>query len=274
MRSIRSLHGLRPHAASKKPFQQIRHFHPTRPSPFVSEVLDVSSGFVHGIHSVTHLPWVVSIPLTALIVRMTVALPLQIYSRVQARKERDITPLLMSWRTSYEKEAFKNLEDKYNMSIFSNTIKAAVAGKMRKKRAQLKKHWKVARFWKPVNLLQIPIWLSVMESIRAMSGRNGLFQPDVEPSEAAETAKAGSDALSLVEPSLANEGVLWFPDLLAGDPTGVLPVALTLSILLNIRTGWKIPSLKETADLPFREMVPHLALKGLRGQIFVRETAT
>ena len=58
-----------------------------------------------------------------------------------------------------------------------------------------------------------------------------------------------------VEQSLASEGAFWFPDLLAGDPTGILPVLLTASILLNIRLGWKVKPISTLADLPRPEMI-------------------
>ena len=37
------------------------------------------------------------------------------------------------------------------------------------------------------------------------------------------------------EPSLANEGMLWFPDLLVPDPTGVLPFVVSALMFSNIR---------------------------------------
>lgn len=97
-----------------------------------------------------------------------------------------------------------------------------------------------------------------------MSGnKNGLVPyllSLLEPS-----SSSGSSALHLaVEPSLATEGALWFPDLLAGDSSGILPVVLTLSILANVRAGWKAPKMKDMADLPRGEMGKRLSNLGLR----------
>ncbi|KAE8350983.1 putative mitochondrial export translocase Oxa2 [Aspergillus coremiiformis] len=249
----------------KTTIQQIRHFHPTRPSPFISEVLDASSAFIQGVHSVSGLPWVISIPLTALIVRTTVAMPLQIYTKIQARKERDLLPLLFSWKAHHRKEM---MEKKFGLASTSASFPEEdtlpLLKTMRNRKAILNKRWGIPRFWKPVNLLQLPIWISVMESLRAMSGNDrGLipyFLSLVEPS----TSDGATPLHLAVEPSLATEGAFWFPDLLAGDPTGILPAALTVSILLNLHIGWKPKLLRDTAELPKVQLYRSLIVRGVR----------
>ncbi|GFF30371.1 hypothetical protein IFM58399_02547 [Aspergillus lentulus] len=253
-----------PHTAGKRVAQQIRHFHATRPSPFINEVLSVSSGFIHAVHSISGLPWALSIPLTALIVRTTVAMPLQMYTKIQARKQRDLAPLLHSWRKHFQAQIKKRVDAENHNPILPREAIRELATKIKAKRKELHKRWNVPRFWKPVSFLQIPIWISVMESLRAMSGNNKGLVPYllslVEPSSA-----EPSTAVHLaVEPSLATEGALWFPDLLAGDSTGILPAALTLSIILNIRAGWKAPALSDMADLPRIEIAKNLTVRGIR----------
>lgn len=84
------------------------------------------------------------------------------------------------------------------------------------------------------------------------------------------TNSSGAPRLHLeVEPSLATEGALWFPDLLAGDTTGILPAALTMSILLNISAGWKAKKFSEMADLPKIELYRALTVRGIRAFIQV-----
>ncbi|KAE8375093.1 60Kd inner membrane protein-domain-containing protein [Aspergillus bertholletiae] len=248
--------------------QQIRHFHPTRPSPFVNELLDASSTFIQGVHSISGLTWAVSIPLTALIVRSAVAMPLQIYTKTQARKERDLVPLLSSWKKHYKDDILR----KQLKADDANDLSAAtpmLAQRMKSKHADLKKRWNIPKYWKPLNFLQIPIWISVMEALRAMSGNDKGLIPYllslVEP-----TSSSGAPRLHLdVEPSLATEGALWFPDLLAGDTTGILPAALTMSILLNISAGWKAKKFSDMADLPKIELYKALTIRGIRGFIQV-----
>ncbi|KAL4896480.1 60Kd inner membrane protein-domain-containing protein [Aspergillus ambiguus] len=247
--------------------RHIRNFHPTRPAPFVNEVLEVSSSFIHGVHSVSGLSWALSIPLTAVIVRTSIAMPLQMFSRLQARKERDLLPLLNSWSKYYSQDLLRRKGQSPD-SILPPDIRRDLAKCLKKKREELHKRFQVVPYWKGLNFLQLPIWISVMESLRAMSGNDKGLIPYllslVEPA----SRSAGSSPLHLaVEPSLATEGALWFPDLLAGDTTGLLPAALTLSILLNVRAGWKVPPLRDLADLPKPELAKQFVFRGLRAFI-------
>ncbi|KAL4881446.1 60Kd inner membrane protein-domain-containing protein [Aspergillus karnatakaensis] len=253
MRAMRGLHRI-------TPFQQVRSFHQTRPAPFAAEVIEVTTSFVQGVHSISGLPWALSLPLTAFIVRMGVALPLQIWTKVQARKDSDLAPLLMALRHHYQRT--------HQFSSFNNEQTAAGAKRMVNQKLvehyrALRRRWGVFRFWKPVPFLQMPIWIAVMESIRSMSGKDQGFVPwllsKINPASAAEY-----NSHLTVEPSLATEGALWFPDLLAGDPTGALPVLLTASILLNINRGWKAPTTKSISELPRLEMAKQLSLRGVR----------
>lgn len=258
MKSANSLQALRA-SIPRKSAWQIRYFHPTRPAPFVNEVLDVSASFIHGVHSISGLSWVASIPLTALIVRMTVAMPLQMYTKIQARKEQDIAPIMTSWRHHYQEQVRKDVNRSRDDPLLARQAVGELLKRVTRKKRALNKVWGIHRFWKPVPFLQLPVWLSIMESLRAMSGNTSGLVPYLL------SLMRDSSATSVaVEPSLATEGGLWFPDLLAGDPTGILPLALTLSILTNIRTGWKVPALKDIADLPRAELARHSASRLVR----------
>jgi inner membrane protein COX18 len=105
-----------------------------------------------------------------------------------------------------------------------------------------------------------------MESLRGMCGNNNgillwllsCWEGSVNPAQA-------SESLHLtIEPSLAAEGALWFPDLLAGDSTGILPVILTASILHNVTASWKKKSFKSVSDLPSLQMYRESSFIGLR----------
>ncbi|OJJ47494.1 hypothetical protein ASPZODRAFT_64039 [Penicilliopsis zonata CBS 506.65] len=261
MRSLRPLHTIR---ASKSGFQHIRHFHPTRPSPFVHEVLEVSSSFLHGVHAVSGLPWALSIPLSAVFVRMTVALPLQVYTKIQAHRAQQLNPQILAWIES-ERKSLRVDNRKLAKPLLPAQLTRELNKRLKEEVRRLKKRWHVSRYYVGMNFLQVPIWISVMESLRAMSGvQTGLlgYLTSIFSSSA-----SAQEALQIpVESSFATEGALWFPDLLAGDPTGILPVCLTASILLNIRSGWKTKTAKEIADLPKGlEFSKALAFKGLKG---------
>ena len=91
---------------------------------------------------------------------------------------------------------------------------------------------------------QLPVFLIVIETIRKMAGREeglaGMFWARMSNL----FSSSESDALSpladevvktvQIEPSLATEGALWFPDLLVHDPQLILPFVLSSAILLNI----------------------------------------
>jgi inner membrane protein COX18 len=105
-----------------------------------------------------------------------------------------------------------------------------------------------------------------MESLRSMSGNNqGIFAwlKTVGQSEENISAAAAT-ATSRLEPSFMSEGALWFPDLLAGDQTGILPVLLTFSILGNVASGWKTKPFKELSELPKLLMYKEVTFRGLR----------
>ncbi|OOF97018.1 hypothetical protein ASPCADRAFT_514062 [Aspergillus carbonarius ITEM 5010] len=252
MRAFRLSHPARKTAA----FQQVRHFHPTRPAPLINEALQLSSAFLHSVHDITHLPWALSIPLSALIVRMSVAMPLQIYTKIQALREREAIPLILTWHRHIKRDIFPDKTPP------TPAQRQAVMREFLAKRRNVHRRLRIPRFWKPMNFVQLPIWISIMESLRAMSGNAGGLVPWLLSLIRPETADPATTLA--IEPSLATEGALWFPDLLAGDPTGMLPLALSLSILLNVHLGWKTKPLKNMAELPKVEMYKQLTFRGLR----------
>lgn len=291
MRPLRSLASLRrPHVGSKLFSQQARHFHPTKPAPFP----DIASGFIYGVHALAGLPWVYSLPLTAITVRLLVAMPLQIYTKVHARREQDLAPLLQSWKVYYQNIIQKERRGTHLKEPLIETAPKIIAGRrlrgsdtrfdtksaselnkmlredVETKRKQMNSDWNVPRFYTAANLLQLPVWLMIMESVRNMCGDDrgllryigSLISNWWHPGEAFKSVPLEA------EPSLATEGALWFPDLLVGDPTGTLPVLLSASIILNIRTGWKGTPPQVAADLPRAEMLLRVMPTFLKGPLY------
>lgn len=262
---MQSLGFLRPVRAlrisTKLPVLQARHFHPTRPSPFINEVLAVSTSFLYGVHSLSGLPWVLSLPLSAVIVRMTVGLPLQIYTKLMARREQEIAPLLLSW-SEYDKAAlFSKARDTELSRMDPLRAMIAVRKKMGERRRALRKQWKIAPYYPYVNFLSIPVWIAVMDGLRQMSGIGQglmLYLTNMVTRLPAQALAflAGTDLSSTpmdanlpIESTMASEGALWFPDLLAGDATGILPALLAASVIMNVRTGWKVSTFQELDKL-------------------------
>ena len=77
-------------------------------------------------------------------------------------------------------------------------------------------------------LAQLPIWLTAIEAVRAMCGTRAGLLGMILRSENAATAGVPT------APSLATEGILWFPDLLVPDPQLVLPFLLSGAVFLNL----------------------------------------
>lgn len=241
---------------------QARFFHPTRPTRLVQEALDASSGLFCGIHSITGLPWVASIPLTALLVRTVVGLPLQIYTRIHARRERDIQPLIKSWQIYHEKNA--------KVSHPNDNPKVIAMKYTEQSRRQLRQRWKVKTGYQLAGVLQLPIWLSLVESLRALSGTGTAILDWIVPFVASPEEwqqERIEHAKHLFQPSMADEGALWFPDLLAGDPSGTLSAILTVSILVNIRSGWRALPAKEIAEMSTVQMYQSFFFRALRGTV-------
>lgn len=199
---------------------------------------------------------------------MAVAMPLQIHSKIHARRQRDIYPLVLSWRQHYQnmirERAKERAKARFEDRLLPTEAHSLLRKNVKHKVVDLHKRWKVNKYWQFFPFLQMPIWLSLMEGLRAMCGNDrGLISYLLTFSS---TSTSGEQPITTVfEPSLATEGALWFPDLLAGDPTGVLPITLGISILLNVSTGWKTPRLREISDYPTLEMVRHLASRVLKG---------
>ncbi|RAL09506.1 putative mitochondrial export translocase Oxa2 [Aspergillus homomorphus CBS 101889] len=254
-------------ATKSPPRLQSRSFHSTKPNPFFAEVMSSSSWFFHGIHDISGLPWAYSIPLTALLVRTVIPLPLQMYTKLQAYRERSTVPLLAAWGHLYRRRAQKLQQvarhgaGKPSSDRHGPLNLKAIAADVDRERRAMRRRLGIVRYWQALPFLQLPIWLSFMETIRMMAGR------DTGPIQwVLSLAGVELDPASRVpvEPALATEGALWFPDLLAGDPTGALPALLAASILLNIHRGWKATPLSEMAELPVPALAKKLSIRGLR----------
>ncbi|QQK41674.1 Membrane insertion protein, OxaA/YidC [Penicillium digitatum] len=255
------------------PRSQVRHFHPTRPASFgiIDLALDSSTAFIHGVHTVSSLPWAASIPLTAVLVRTFVGLPILLYTRLHRHRERKISPILSAWIKRYSEKQVtqRNIASINNLTRAESKKKALVD--IRKRTVQLHKRWGVSGKHKAVGFLQIPVFIALMESLRGMSGNNsGLIAWLSSFIESPQDPTSAAQSLHLtIEPTLANEGALWFPDLLAGDPTGVLPICLTASILGNVLMGWKVRPWRQIPLLSKTEMYKQISFTGLRAFVIV-----
>ncbi|GAM38987.1 mitochondrial export translocase [Talaromyces pinophilus] len=227
-----------------------RNFHATRSAAFIPEAIIVATGCLHSVHAVTGLPWVASIPLAAVAVRMCLT-PFTLWTRILNRREKDIRPVVNCCTKHYQDAIrAKDMEERISMKQDDETKELQKA--LTKKINALYKEWKIPRWRFAINLVQMPVWLVFMEGMRNICGINmGLLQYLVPKSD-----ENGVPSFELpgAEPSLATEGALWFPDLLAGDPTGLLPVMLGLTIFANVRLGFPTSTAAEASDQSRRQM--------------------
>ena len=260
MYPLRSASALRsvPRAA-KLQHLQARYFHPTKPThSAIDTFLNGSTAIIHGVHTVSYLPWAASIPLTAVFVRSFIGFPLQLYSRIRAQEEKRLQPLIQSWSAVYNEQAM--------LTAASPEERKRQASKMIQRRAkEIYSIWGISKLWRPLMFLQVPVFLAFMEGLRGMSGNNQGIVSWLYSWGNSSTPESTAELMrSRLEPSFMDEGALWFPDLLAGDQSGVLPALLTVSILSNMVAGWKVKSLKEISDLPKLQMYKEIFFRGLR----------
>jgi mitochondrial inner membrane protein COX18 len=210
------------------------------------------------IHSTTYLPWCYTIPLSALLLRLSLTLPLTIYTRLAIQQRLSLQPLLQAWSHQIRKQNMAKSAHMGPAIVYRDT-----EIDVREKRGQIYSRWGCGlwRNWLPA--MQLPIWLLMVETLRGMAGTRkgllGLMLPagiagDVNELDAApELAAAGMpeagfgaelvgeksvvEVVVPVEPSLATEGMLWFSDLMAADPMLLLPFMLSGTLFLNIYSG-------------------------------------
>lgn len=248
-------------AAQTRPFEsglQRRSFHPSRPHQILDTGVTLAHGLLQGVHSVSGLSWALSIPLTAVAVRMTFGFTQQWWSRSQSLKKSRLTPMLTAWRTIHQ----KRIQESYSQNKAAITPVVAnklVFNDLKKTESEIYKRWGIKR-WAPfVFLTQVPIFLSMIEALRMMVDTNiGLL------GYMADWMGSKSETVFPVESSMATEGALWFPDLLANDSTFLLPLLLSGTIFTNVTWGSKRASKREILEMSGRSALKARAMNALR----------
>lgn len=250
-----------------------RTFHASpRPQSFES-VLSTTHNVLDLIHNSTGLPWVATLPLSALLMRLTIILPISIYTRRRLQISAELNPLLYAWQHQIRNEVVKK-----DGGATPGYMERETARKFEIKKKEIYRRWGVQR-WKQFipPMLQIPVWLVLVETIRRMCGARtgllGMLFPKPTSADASQAVGDGessivpnvSDAASAVssnvgiEPGFAAEGILWFPNLLVPDPYFVcLPILLSGAIILNITTPYQ----KQAAERSVWKTRLHRALIG------------
>ncbi|MCJ1469677.1 hypothetical protein MMC07_008313 [Pseudocyphellaria aurata] len=209
-------------------------------------LLDTCVGVVHsaliGIHSFTGLPWVISIPCFALVTRTLLVSPITLYlQKVNCRKA-SLKPVSLAWIHAIRVKVQQEHGRKGPKACQQEVMKMH-----RRKMNEIDKRHGVQLWRNLLSFVQVPLFLLVVETLRKMCGaKKGLlglvtsevpqeYQSVIEaiPLEQAIAQDDGEELFSFEE-SFANEGALWFPDLLVPDPLMILPFVLSGSLFLSI----------------------------------------
>lgn len=223
----------------------VRAFHASPRHQFLDPLLNNTQSALETLHTVTGTPWVLTLPLAALVIRATIILPLTITQRRVLQTQASLSPVLHGWLSIYKKEVAQQVG-----KAGPQAYVRALSAKQRMKQDEIYKRWGVQR-WKlwigPLS--QIPIWLIMVESVRRMCGTNeGLLKlgaksvgsvkawlgfggaTGVDPGDAGKVIAEGAH----IVPEFATEGALWFQNLLVADPNLILPFVLSSVIFLNL----------------------------------------
>ncbi|KAF2184348.1 hypothetical protein K469DRAFT_709081 [Zopfia rhizophila CBS 207.26] len=231
--------------------QRSQAFHATaqRKDGFIEAIVQYPREMLQLLHS-TGIPWCATLPLSAFMLRAVLVTTMGSRSRSIQARYLALNPLRQAMTLQTKKDVMAS--GKFQSPAH---LKATVGRASGIEISDLHKRWKCGlRPQLGWTLLQIPIFLTMAETIRKMCNtRQGLLgmaassiglgksEEKVDWTEGTDAA-AAIETNEYLEPSLANEGMLWFPDLLVPDPTGALPYITSVLMFYNI---WKT---KNTPD--------------------------
>ena len=209
-----------------------RAFHASSPRLFLDECVYATHTVFTGIHSSTGLPWAATLPLVAVLVRLTITGPIAAYGYTISNRRRELFPLLHAWRATITRNVMRTHKKEGPVAC-----ERIIARQAREKSAEVRKNMGV-QFWKSsFTWIQFPTFLLFMETVRNMCqhhGRLGTIMSAPEKDVISEGDTVQPHVSPYFEPTLATEGAFWFPDLLVPDPMLILPFALTASLFGSI----------------------------------------
>ncbi|KAJ4365240.1 hypothetical protein N0V83_008858 [Neocucurbitaria cava] len=213
----------------------IRSFHASaaRQDPLLDALLFLPHEMMSFIHST--VPWYAAIPLTAFMTRAILVTTAGSWSRALTARYIGLHPLRQAL-------AFQKRDEVMRRGDFSHPKEAvrAVSQEIKQMTNQLDKRWNVSlRGQIGWTFAQIPIFFAMAETIRQKCGaRDGLLGLGFSAFRSEDAAAGAGEAVVTssrwFEPSLANEGMLWFQDLLLPDPIGALPFLVSGLMFTNI----------------------------------------
>ncbi|KAI1636205.1 hypothetical protein F4809DRAFT_404864 [Biscogniauxia mediterranea] len=246
------------------PHLRSRHGNRSFHTPAIlTTVIQGTPDLLVNIHAATHTPWFLTIPLIALGVNLVFRLPFSVYSQRIVERRAQCNTVLQAWSTRIQLDALRadiqpskrerNVKDQFDR------VRKRLYGKLGLQ------EW---RLWS--SFLSLPFWLIAIDGVRRLcggprgllgslvlgSGDNGpgsstgtgtspeVTSPtslmvadsisDSPPVDLSAASGAADTVRQVIDPSLATEGCLWFPDLTVADPYHILPILLSASLVVNV----------------------------------------
>ena len=246
----------RPFAVSpylkRSSYYPVRHFHPSQSRQLFEDSLLAAHNVFQTVHA-TGLPWALTIPAVAFLVKFGFSYPLQRISRKAGIVRRSLGHLTAAnksfiyGRTRAAQQPRK--EGESTRTAKSEAVeRRAAARELKRSNAALYRRWgcQVYKIFLPI--LQVPVWLVVIETLRRMAGQDAGILGRLTGWMTGDVARTGPDGEPLLSPrvipvehTLSSEGALWFPDLLVPDPTLQLPLILSAAVFTTVWIGSKPP---------------------------------
>ncbi|KAI1124137.1 hypothetical protein F5Y10DRAFT_37650 [Nemania abortiva] len=221
----------------------------------LSTAIEGTQSAIVQLHTVTGLPWFLTIPLVALTVGTVFRLPFTIYTQRVLQRRTALTPLLQAWNAKIQQHVAR---DGVPASRSLSEVKARQDKVVRRLYRKLGlQEWRLYS-----SVLSFPFWLVAIDGVRRLcGGPRGLIGslvtgwaaadentttttapfvpadssiPDPSALTADPATISSAAETAVVDPSLTIEGCLWFTDLSASDPYHVLPLALSCTLLWNL----------------------------------------
>ncbi|KAI0555644.1 hypothetical protein F4679DRAFT_255 [Xylaria curta] len=247
--SHRNLITTRP-SRSSHPFNHTQYVHRGRRSyhwqTSLSTAIEGTQNLIVDLHTVSGLPWFLTIPLVAFTVGAVFRLPFQVYTQRILRRRTESGPVLQAW----------------NARLQDDVSREGVARSQDMSEVQKRQDRVLRRIYRKLGLQEwrlysgvasFPVWLLAIDGVRRLcGGPRGLIGSLIAgPAGAAATGLPAGDivdaaadpaalssiaetARAVVDPSLRIEGCLWFTDLTAADPYHVLPLLLSATLVYNL----------------------------------------
>lgn len=227
------------HNPLQQPQQSSRAFHSSRPNQLLEFLEPVSQSIEWGfqtLHTQTGLPWYLTIPLGASIVRMTWT-PILFFTSSLRKPREEVTHLTSAWRQAYKDSA----RIKFPGGTAEDARKAEnwVQMQLKGRVGVIRKHQGYVGAWVDtvLSLSFIPIWVLSMDCVRRMAGDTRTITSIIW-----KDTDTGSSLIQ-PEPGLQTEGFLWIDSLVSADPLWALPISYgvlaTYSIWLRVAESIK-----------------------------------